>query len=232
VGAAEGYFNMLAWGTICKNESLREEQFVGQPCVIVIDLASKRDLTSSIKVFTKAGFRYVFGRHYLPSDSIAPEAVNYDFYRGWESGGWLTVTDGATTDYETVEKHLVEDFRMYRPQRIGTDPNYNALQLQQRMKSQHGIDLIDVPHTPQNFSEAMKTLDADIVAGRIRHNGDPVLTYAIGNVIAKKFVDGKVYPTKARAANKIDPAVALIGNYSQQLRLVTGPAWDFRVEAV
>jgi phage terminase large subunit-like protein len=89
--------------------------------------------------------------------------------------------------------------------------------------------MIDVPQNVLNFSESMKQLDALTIAGRIHHNGDPVLAWAIGNVVAKKDAKENVYPRKTRADNKIDPAVALIANLSLQLRLKAEPEWDFRV---
>lgn len=40
----------------------------------------------------------------------------------------------------------------------------------------------------------------------------------MGNVVARKDAKGNVYPRKVRDENKIDPAVALIGNLSLQFR--------------
>jgi len=74
-------------------------------------------------------------------------------------------------------------------------------------------------------------LEALTVAGRIHHNGDPVLAWAIQNVVAKKDAKDNVYPRKAREDKKIDPAVALIANMSLQLR-VEVQQWDFEVFAV
>jgi phage terminase large subunit-like protein len=54
--------------------------------------------------------------------------------------------------------------------------------------------MIDVRQNVLNLPEPMKQLDALTIAGRIQHNGE-----------AKENV-----PRKARADNKIDPAVALI----------------------
>jgi phage terminase large subunit-like protein len=52
VGASAAYFNMLAWSTICRDPDLRIEHFQGQPCMITLDLASKRDLTAKIVFFS------------------------------------------------------------------------------------------------------------------------------------------------------------------------------------
>ncbi len=217
VGAASAYFNMLAWDQLCKDPRLKIEDFANHPCIITLDLASKRDLTAKITVFRNGPTYFAFGKYYLPEDAIAPGLPNYDFYRGWLSDGWLSVTPGNITDYDFVERDVLADVRRFRPRHVGVDPNYNAGHLTTRLQSA-GAKMIDVPQNVTNFSEPMKELDALIMSGRLRHNGDPVLAWAIGNVVAKRDAKENVYPRKARDENKIDPAVALIGNMSLWLR--------------
>jgi len=40
--------------------------------------------------------------------------------------------------------------------------------------------------TTQNFSPAIVELDAAMGAGRLRHDGNPVLTWCIGNVVGRQ----------------------------------------------
>jgi phage terminase large subunit-like protein len=47
-------------------------------------------------------------------------------------------------------------------------------------------------------------------AGRLRHDGNPVLEWCIGNVVGKADRRGNLYPTKQRPEQKIDAAVALM----------------------
>ena len=61
-----------------------------------------------------------------------------------------------------------------------------------------------------NLSEPTKELGAAMQAGRIRHNGSPVLGWCIGNVAGHLDARGNVYPRKARPEQKIDDVVALI----------------------
>ncbi len=102
---------------------------------------------------------------------------------------------------------------------MGIDPNYNAAQFTTRMLAA-GVPMVDVRHNINEFTNPMKELAADIIAGRIHHGGDPVLMWAIGNVICKPNAKDDHYPDKARRENKIDPAVALIAAKSLQLRSV------------
>lgn len=223
VGAGQAYFNMLAWRQFCKDESLRIEDFQGEPCIVTIDLASKSDLTCAIKVFRRAGHFYVFGSYYLPDAAVESGMPNHELYRVWRIKEVLTVTEGPRTDYAHLEQELLKFHEEYRPERIGGDPNYNAEQFRQHMEAS-GLNFVEIPHSVKQFSEPMKDLAALIVAGRIHHNGDPILDWALGNVTAKTDVKGNVYPRKDHPDKKIDPAVALIANMSEQARFADEPS--------
>jgi phage terminase large subunit-like protein len=64
--------------------------------------------------------------------------------------------------------------------------------------------------TTQNFSPAIIELDAAMRGSRLRHDGNPVLAWCIGNVVGKADRRGNLYPTKSRPDQKIDAAVALM----------------------
>lgn len=222
VGAGSAYFNMLAWRHACKDPTLNINDFRGVPCIVTIDLASKSDLTSMVAVFQKGAHFYVFGKHYLPDSAVEPGMPNHEIYRGWRKQEKLIVTSGPRTDYAHLERDVLEFRDKFRPRLIGLDPNYNAEHFRQNMEAA-GVTIIEVPHTVQRFSEPMKDLASLMVSGRIHHDGDPVLDWAIGNVTAKIDVKGNVYPRKDHQDNKIDPAVALIANMGEHLRMVEAP---------
>ena len=52
-------------------------------------------------------------------------------------------------------------------------------------------------------------IEALIRDRKIVHDGDPVMTWAMSNVVAKPDAKDNVYPRKEREENKIDPFVAL-----------------------
>jgi len=62
----------------------------------------------------------------------------------------------------------------------------------------------------QNFSEPTKELDAATRSGRLRHDGNPVLEWCVGNVVGRYDARGNFYPRKSRPEQKFDAAVALI----------------------
>jgi phage terminase large subunit-like protein len=70
--------------------------------------------------------------------------------------------------------------------------------------------MVEVRPTVLNFSEPMKTLEALVLQGKFRHDGDPVLTWMASNVVAHLDAKDNIYPRKERPENKIDGIVALI----------------------
>ena len=61
-----------------------------------------------------------------------------------------------------------------------------------------------------NFSEPMKAIEAMIYDGRIHHNGCPVLSWMVSNVVCHTNAKDEVYPRKEFAENKIDGLVGII----------------------
>ena len=47
-------------------------------------------------------------------------------------------------------------------------------------------------------------------ASRLRHDGNPVLGWCVGNVVGRPDRRGNLYPAKQRPEQKIDAAVALM----------------------
>jgi phage terminase large subunit-like protein len=53
-------------------------------------------------------------------------------------------------------------------------------------------------------------LEARILGLKIRHGGNPVLTWMVGNAVARVDPAGNIKPDKAKATGKIDGVVATI----------------------
>ena len=62
------------------------------------------------------------------------------------------------------------------------------------------------------FHQGCKELEAAIESGRFHHDGNPIMTWCIGNVVGKTASgnDDIVRPVKEIPENKIDGAVALM----------------------
>jgi phage terminase large subunit-like protein len=209
VGAANSYFNMLAWRTICKDGSLRIEDFYNAECFVGLDLASRNDVAAKIILVNKGDRPSIFGKYYLPEDCIDRGRDNYDIYRGWADSGLLTLTPGNSIDFEFIERDIVDhDYKNFDLVEVAVD-GYQARYLTTRLEKE-GIKCLEIPQGYAHMSEPMKDLGARIMSGAIRHDGNPILDWMIGNTMAKTDARENVMPTKSRPENKNDGAIGTI----------------------
>lgn len=207
--AGAAWMDMTAWH---KGEcSIDLDDFEGRPCVIGLDLGAKNDLTAKVYVFKTEGDdgrpRYqVFSRLYLPQTAIDKGTVSQ--YSGWADTGVIQVTGGAMTDLTRIEEELREDLSRFDVQAIAYDP-WQATQLANDL-SEDGAPMVEYRNTVQNVSEPMKWLEALVQDGRLDHDGNPCMTWMMGNVVAKVDAKDNIFPRKERYESKIDGPVALI----------------------
>jgi phage terminase large subunit-like protein len=211
VGADEALFSLRAWQE-ATNASLSLDDFEGHECHLGLDLASRTDLAAMALVFPSRDVETgrttyaVFARCYLNEAAVA-EARNPS-YPGWAAAAHLVVTSGNETDFDEIESDVRQLCSRFNVISVGYDP-WQSAQMSQRLRGE-GVPMHEFRATTQNFSPAIIELDAAMRAGRLHHDGNPVLTWCIGNVLGKPDRRGNLYPTKSRPEQKIDAAVALM----------------------
>ena len=213
VFAKEAYFNVAKW-MAAADPGLRMDDFVGQPCTVGLDLASKVDIAAAVFLFKRpqGGFA-TFGRFYLPEEMIELEATGN--YATWHAAGRLIKTDGNMIDHGKILDDLVADSKRFTIESIGYDPAQATMLITEAQKE--GLPVVEFRHTVLSMSEPMKEVEALIRSGKIAHDGDPCFAWQIGNVVAKEDAKDNVYPRKERAENKIDGPVALIMAMGRQM---------------
>ena len=119
------------------------------------------------------------------------------------------MTDGNIIDFEVIKGDIEDDNEAFAFERIGYDP-WGATQLVQQIQDELHIEAVEYPQRTANLSEPMKWVEALLKAGRLHHDGNPVLTWMVSNVVAKPDANDNVFPRKPSPEKKIDGAVALI----------------------
>lgn len=176
-----------------------------------IDLSSTTDLTAWAMI-QRHGDGYRAKVRFFVPESRADEAEKRDGvpYRRWAEQGWITLTRGSRTDYETVRKQIMEDCAEHNICRIGYDP-WNAEYMQQRLESD-GLEMIQVRQGFASFSEPCKLLEACIVEGRFQHEGNPVLGWCAENIEVETNAYGDIRPVKPKHeawGKRIDGLIAV-----------------------
>ena len=216
VNADTAWMDMRAWDA-CADTSLDIDNFIGQPCWIGLDLASKTDIAALILIFAHPEISdayLTFGKYYLPEDTV--HSAGNSQYSGWMRIERLTVTPGNVIDFSWIEADLLDMASRFAVQAVAFDP-FQATQLSTRMLGE-GLPMIEVRPTVLNFSEPMKILEALVLQKKLAHDGDPVLTWMASNVVAHLDVKDNIYPRKERPENKIDGIVALIMALSRAIK--------------
>lgn len=208
--AASAWMNMESWKK-CFDPDLNEDRVKDLHCWLGSDLASKLDLSATVRVHREDvdGKPHYFAlcRTYIPEARVNDPANTH--YQRWVKQGFLTATTGSAIDYSRIEADTLADIASYQVQELDYDPRY-ADQYSQRVSTESGIARVEVPPSPAVLSPAMKELEAAVADARFHHDGNPVLTWCMSNVLTRETAAGNyTMPEKSRPDNKIDAAVAL-----------------------
>lgn len=216
VTAKAGYFNMTQWEA-CEDESLNLADFEGQSVVLSFDLARKLDMNSMARLFWRDidGRRHYYSiapRFWVPEDTVnnSDNRRMAERLQKWVNTGHLLTTDGAEIDYREILEEA-KDAAMLNPVEASPMDPHGATNLAHQLDDE-GLLPITIVQNYTNMSDPMKELEAAIMSGRFHHDGNPLMTWCMGNVIGKHLVgnDDIVRPIKQGNDNKIDGAVALI----------------------
>jgi phage terminase large subunit-like protein len=209
--ARNAFMNMQQWA-MCHEQGLTLDEFEGEECYEVLDLASKNDVCARVKLFKRrlngADHYYVFGDYYLPGDTIDEAKKNQALYRKWVVQGHLIATEGTEIDFDVIREDVRADTSRFRIIEVVYDP-WRATQLAHQL-AKDGATCVEYRQTVQNMSPPMKELLAAVKSGRLHHDGNPVLSWMMSNVVAKEDAKENIYPRKEAPENKIDGPVALI----------------------
>jgi len=222
VSSNSALYSVEAWKA-CARPELTREGLAEFPCITGVDLASTNDLCSAYDVYRDDSADepvfYVMGRNYVPEDTIRASRIAQ--YPGWEETERLIATPGDSTDYQRIEDDLLE---LAPPDRreIVLD-KYQSRHLATRLQAE-GITVVELAMNVSTLSEPTKMLDVLMRRQRILHDGDPLLEWAISNVVGHVDAKDNVYPRKERPENKIDPAIAVLEALSRWLSSeISGP---------
>ncbi len=135
-------------------------------------------------------------------------------YSLWVSQGWITPTDGTVTDYNAIRAALLDEVKPVFPGLVGVgyDP-WNASHLTTQLLAD-GVPMVEVRQGYGSLSAPSKLLEALVLSGRIRHDGNPVLAWCVANAETASDPAGNIKPVKpggdARGTRRIDGLVASI----------------------
>jgi phage terminase large subunit-like protein len=198
-----------------------------------VDLSWIRDICAYTLRFTlPSGGTYVKHKFFVPMDGAREreEATGIP-YAEWMREGHLIGTPGNTIDYNVVMKHIIDDFAMYDIHTIGFDRANSSHIMQEindvipprvfpyegkmvRVNAVYGIS-----PSVRTMSNPTKEFERAVCADKKEffHDGNPIMTWMVSNVVIKYDGEGYCRPDKAKSQEKIDGVMSTLLSIEQSL---------------
>lgn len=170
-------------------------------CYIGIDLARKRDIAAVVLVFPIDEEFYLLPRFFLPRDNlIERERQDHVSYSFWAESGLLALTDGDVIDYRYIRERVKADGQCYTIREIGFDPWNAELLCNQQLGQEDGFEVVEVRQTISVMGPATAEFEKLLRAGRLRHNGNPILTWMAGRCAVRQRIRTRIPCRRRRTA--------------------------------
>jgi phage terminase large subunit-like protein len=212
VSQANRWLDMHLWD---ENGSPKvdRDRLKGRPCYAGIDLAATGDFNAWVLLFPgtptdpEADGWTVVPHFWVPRPAVEKRSNMKASFEVWEREGFLTVTEGPTTDFKAIFRHIAKDAETFRIRFFGYDP-WNATQLVNELE-EHGLTAVKVPQSAARLNDPCKAIESALAARGLHHGGHPVLRWMADNVELDVTGDGLVKPSKAKSGEKIDGIAAM-----------------------
>lgn len=208
VNAERGWIDIDKYN-LCPDD-LSADELLGKDCYVGCDLATRNDLASVTAEFPLGnGFYACISHSFMPEEKIfeASKRDNMN-YRALIERGYITATHGASVDFDYIEEYIRGLRDKYNVLEVCIDP-WNASQLEKHLLDEDFV-VVEVRMGFKTLSEPTKDLESVITNRRLYHFADPLLKWAVGNVVCIEDENANVRPAKSKSNKKIDPAMSLI----------------------
>lgn len=176
-----------------------------------LDLSSRNDLTAIVAVAKDVDGAWQAEAYFFAPQTGVVERAHRDRvpYDVWARDGYLTLTPGASIDYEYVARWLAEYCASRNVLRINFD-RWRIDVLNAEL-ARIGVELPMEPFGQgfKDMTPALDTLESELINANIRHGGHPVLTMCAANAVATRDPAGNRKLDKSKATGRIDGMVAL-----------------------
>ncbi|CAN7499756.1 terminase large subunit [Mesorhizobium caraganae] len=207
-GAANPEWDLAIWDECAGAVDL--EALRGNRAWLSCDLAKRTDLCAVAATIDLGAGRYALHvQSFAPEEGIRRRADNDSApYSLWRDQGYLTACPGDIVDRGIVEEHIRHLCGLLDVQEVAFD-QYLAREIMENLEAD-GIPVAAFPQTLANFAKPVDDFEQLMLTRNVVHDGNPCLRWSIGNVVMMADQSGNRRPNKARAADRIDPAVAAI----------------------
>jgi phage terminase large subunit-like protein len=193
------------------------EVFRKQHVVMALDLSDRSDLTAAVACAIDPSDEtiHLLPWVFIPREGLEQRALQAQAdYVSWERSGQLVALEGKTLEYEQIASYLESQFEI-----LGITVNlvvYDRWRINYFKKGCEGLPTWELALWKEfgqgykDMSPALETFETEVVNGRIKHGGHPLLTMAAASAIAIRDSAGNKKLDKSKSSRRIDPLVAAV----------------------
>lgn len=209
--ATQRWLHPDSWAKLMQPYPLSELR--DRKCYAGLDIGRVRDLSAFVLVFppnVDDPYYRVLVYVWCPTDDVVTRAredgVPYDV---WAREGWLqrtrlpNVTDFRGISHDILELATLFDIREIAYDRVFAGEVINDLEAEGLTMVPHGQGYVSMA-APVDETERI------IVSEQLRHDGNPVMSWAVSNAVTREDPAGNRKLDKEASTEKIDPVVALV----------------------
>lgn len=207
-GAANPEWDLSIWDQNAGPVDL--SAYTGKRAWLGVDLSRQTDLTAVAACIELGEGRYALHvQCFAPQEGIRRRAdVDHAPYPLWAEGGLITPCPGDLVDFGMVEDHIHFLHEHLALQEVAFDRKL-AREIMQRLDDQ-GVPVVDFPQTLMHFAPAVNDFERLFMERKLAHGGNPLVRWALGNVVLYHDANNNRRPDKGRSIDRIDPVVASI----------------------
>ncbi len=201
----------------------------GESCYGGLDLGVTGDMSAYANLFKLASNDYRFLLHFwAPREGKwRKEPRNRDLYDLWHKQGYLTYTEGETTDHQQIEEEIVALNETYPLKVLNADRAF-ASQMLSNLFNRHGLPVKGISQGPVVMSEPITKFEELTLAGHIHHGDNPILNWNVANAVVRNLRTGLRHLDKENATERIDGLSACLNALAGAIALDgtddTGPS--------
>ena len=204
------------------------EELRGSFCLGHVDLAETTDLCCAKVLIMRPGdkTKYIITQYFIPQSKLEVDNDDHNAgakYKEWAQAGYITICEGNDIDLTIVADwfyKLVRDYdiKLYK---CGYDQRF-AKDWLKRMSdygwSKEYDDVEMVLQNAQTLNNAVLLVEADLKAGLINYNENPVDRWCFSNSCLKVNDLRQALVVKTENSRKIDGSVTLVSLYEMYRR--------------
>lgn len=199
-----------------------------RPTYCGLDLGSTFDTTAFCAVTPDPadGSLDVRAMFWIPEDNAELRQKEKIPYSTWVKGGFVRLTEGDVCDYDVIRDYVLDFCEKNYVRGVAVD-RWNAIHLMTQLSAE-GVTVHPFGQGYGPMNAPTRLLEQLALSGKLRHAGNPVLSWQASNVQIKSNEEGliKVHKKSSHDIGRIDGIVACI----MAIALASGEIQGERVE--